>query len=505
MTVDFTIAGTEHSFRVVGSSDGIGAQEKKRLRLHILSTLPQGYVPFHAVLLERQGRGTLIVGVSGSGKTTLAKALCAKSGNIVAHDMVVVWQSGTQIYAGDLNFKESNLGKVALPIDEVIFLSPSDPRDFFSPSKKEMCSLYCASLPSLGDSLLVKFTNEDLFLKLIEKSMVLGNRQSVERWEGAFVHKNQKFSRIRVGIIGMGTIGQEVANLLMLFPQMESLHVYSPDAHKLAGLVLDLQSVGIHAVYRHSTIAEILSHSDLVICTFGLKTVCIPYDNGEERMKKFFDHGAILWDISRVIRQAQFKGTMLMVTNPVDSLAWALHRFSNSDDHGALDWRGLYDQQIMGVGLGLDFARLMSITQEKIEVVGEHTDEVIMARSHDGVLIPFEHADIRSALVSYSSRIREHVPRTKFGPAHEIMRVIRSMCGDDVSIMRVSCMDHTGIFLGDVFERRGNIMRRFYDVSSSLEYIREKQRMRQRSYHDDLLSQFFSTSSDRLKVNSILS
>lgn len=488
MDINFTIAGSEHSFKFSVSVGAIGIQQKKELRLCIASALPRGLVPFHAALLRRHGRGILIVGASGAGKTTLAEALCSKEGSIVARDMVVAWRDGSRICAGDLNFREENAHKTALPIDEVIFLSPSDPRDFFNPNLKEARSLYSASLPSFERTQVAAYTHEDVFSDLVHKSVVLGNRQSVQRWQAAFVHKDKKFSRIRVGIIGLGAIGQEVANLLMSFSHMESLHVYSPDAHKLAGVILDLQSVGAQAIYHHSTVAELVSQCDILVCSFGLRTVRAPYHNGGERMSKFLDHGDIVWNISRAIREERFRGVVLMVTNPIDSLALALYRFSNSDDKGALDWNGLYNQQVLGIGLGLDFARLTTITHEKFEVVGEHSDGVILCQLHGNTLVPVESMGIQTNLASFSSRIRQHILRTKFGPAHEIMRVVQSICCDGSSIMRVSFMDHTGIFFGDIFERRDNGMRRCYNSSSLLEHALEKQRTRQRRYYADLLS-----------------
>lgn len=461
MQITFTIAGRKEKFNFSHPCDSLSSSEKKSYRLKILEKLDKKMIPFHAVLVKKEDIGYLVVGGTGSGKSTLAQGLLTKGFTIVANDMVICWQKKGKIYGSDLNLKDLNTKSPTL-ISGVFFLT-DDKRDCFIPNEVEVKKSYLESLVPLRRNVLNKFLKSELFSKIMDTKIIFfGNRAEPERWVKMFLHCLEQKSIQSVGILGMGVIGKNLSNLLVGETWLKKLNIFSKNINELKGEVLDLQSVNNEVeITACSSNNELITSSDvLVVCfkneiTTGRKTK-------NERFKHLFDNLFTLWDVSRDLRKHKFAGKVILITNPVDILSWALYIFSNMNDKKKMDWQGVFSNQIFGMGLGLDYARLQVIDNKKNEFVGEHGDNIILSKVNGKKLEFLKNNFIYKFVTSYSSNIRKKTERTKYGPVHEILRILRVLSIGS-GVLRISSLNESGLFFGDIFSYHNGLLKIVYN------------------------------------------
>jgi len=461
MQLTFTIAGRNEKFNFSHPCDSLSSAEKKSYRLKILEKLDKNLIPFHAVLIKKECFGYLVVGGSGSGKSTLAQGLLTKGFAIVANDMVICWQKKGKIYGSDLNLKELNTKSPTLILG--VFFLTDDKRDCFIPSESQIKINYLESLVPLKKNVLNKFLQSKLFSKILNNKIIfLGNRVEPARWVKIFLQCLEQESIKSVGLLGMGVIGKNLSNLLVGEPWLKQLNIFSRNTSELAGEVLDLQSANNEVeITACSSNDELITLSSvLVICFKGERKIGVKTKN--ERFKHLFDNLSTLWDISRDLRKHNFAGKIIVITNPVDILSWALFIFSNMNNKKKMDWHGLFSNQIFGVGLGLDYTRLQIIANKKNEFVGEHGDNIILSKVSGKKLAFLKNNYIYKFVTSYSSNIRKNTERTKYGPAHEILRILRVLAKGS-GVLRISSLNDRGSFSGDIFSYCNGLLKIIYN------------------------------------------
>lgn len=474
--ITFTVPGTKLIYRFSHPVNIVTSQEKKNYRLSIASQLPTGFMPMHACLITNGKQTIAITGESSSGKSTLAESFRHKGFHVAANDFIVVWQERDHVFASDLNYKEENRKKKPLRIDVCILLSPYDPRDIFSYSTPDLKKYYKKTLFPLASKVAHTYTQIDLFQKLFTDHIVLGNRLSIERWEKAInrlVFSKSSFSNI--GIVGVGTIGQDLANLLLTKNWVQRLHLYSKSFNKLLCVAKDFKSANASiGVYCHHNLKKVFEHSHIVVLSFNTTQESITPETKhlDERKRKMFAHAKVIWDITRVIRETNFSGHILVVTNPVDILSWCLLSFSNMDDSGITDWQGLCSSQVYGIGLGLDYERLKVISSQQMELVGEHGENIFLAKLEKGLLSAFNDDKVIKEVKQYSNKIRKFTSRTRFGPTHEILRVIEELHSPSTNVNRLSALNADGFFLGNALSfNKYRLPKKLYRFSKELTEI----------------------------------
>jgi len=448
---------------------------KKILRHKAIKNLPFGFVPFHGTVVFNQNHSFLISGASDSGKTILAKTLEKYGYRCLAHDFVITWLNQNNLFAGDFNYVENNIGKTSLKIDKIILLIPEDKRDCFQLNKGEFKKFYFKSLLPSKPDFLKKFFAEGVVRFVLENHFALGNRQNVERWEKTVlgILDKKKEKNIRMGIIGLGTVGQEVTSILLLNKSLKCFNIFSPNQNKLGSVLLDLKSCTSNAkINQFSSPDEIFENSDFIIICFRVleenldKTQFVFKD---ERVKRIYPHAKVVWELSRIIRKSCFGGKIFVVTNPVDMISWLFYWLSNLNDEFLLDWNGLLSDQVYGIGLGLDYLRLLTVSKKSVECLGEHGEGLFLARKMGQKLILKKDKGTLDLVKTYSNRVRQYTDRTKFGPAHEIARVIdcfeKENCQDPI---RISALDKKGVFYGNIFKLKDEPVS-FYEYSSEIE------------------------------------
>lgn len=148
-------------------------------------------------------------------------------------------------------------------------------------------------------------------------------------------------------------------------------------------------------------------------------------------------------------KKKKFQGKVLVITNPIDLMAWCLYYFSQLGDSGNLDWQGIFSPQIFGVGPGLDYRRLqVSFPHTRLDIAGQHGNLLVLTQlSQHGSLIKVNRPRILNKVLNFSQAIRAGVSRTRFGPAHESLSIISSLNSDQLKEVRVSTLTPNKVFL----------------------------------------------------------
>ena len=466
----FSIAGTKTQFEAKTDSRTVMGQEKKRHRLAMSEKFPEKYIPLHAVLLKNKDCGILISGPSGSGKSVIAQELTKVGFKILANDFVACWVKSNKIFAGDLNYLDLNKSKEAVKINHLVCLDTFDRRDRFISLLSEFKFFYQHSLDGVDIGKVYDFTRKPVFKKLYKIHFFIGNRQNIKRSTTSLLQIIEKnISYKKVGIVGLGTIGQALSNLIVNEEWLSELHLYTKTYNKLLGLKMDLESTGSKTrIIIHKSLGKIIQDVDLLVLCFNIKDESTS-NIGGERLRKIFPHALYVKKIATFIRQANFKGKVLMVTNPVDLLSWALYSFSNLSSK-KFDWKGIFSDQIFGIGLGLDYQRLKILENKSagdLEILGEHGEHQFLAKKYGNHLKFHSDVKVLRKVKNYSPNIRKHIERTVFGPSHEIVNVLRALVYSK-DIARISTMMKDGNFVGNIVNIKNGVVADKYKFNNKI-------------------------------------
>jgi len=176
----------------------------------------------------------------------------------------------------------------------------------------------------------------------------------------------------RIGIVGTGGVGENVALALLLFGTAGEVILNDVKADDAEGEAMDLRQGSPFypaARVRAGAVEEMLA------CDAGVVPAGIGRAPGQARLELLATNAGIVAGIGRRLRGA--RGVVVVVTNPVDVMTLALVRAS-----------GLPPERVIGTGTMLDTARLRHILGRELEldprsvhgqVVGEHgASEVIL-------------------------------------------------------------------------------------------------------------------------------
>lgn len=485
----FTIAGRKKKFISISPSTVLDAQEKKRLRWEIASELDRDKLPLHACLVVKNSKGILICGESGSGKSTLANFFKTQGYSVEANDFIVAWEKSGKLLAGALDLLEKNLARKYLEINRCYFLKPTDSRDVFRLNKFEFRGFYSVIMQPWQKKISDKFIHNNAFDLVWSRHVCLGNRQTEPRWQNAIktTFKKQKFCKI--GIIGLGVIGQDVTNLLVDNPNIEKLNLYSRNIKRVKAIALDLKSARPKlkiATYRNYE--QCIKNSDVLIFSFRSESAAKKL-KVQERYGRMSAHIEIVWEYARVIRKAKFKGIILFVSNPVDILGWLIYLFSNINSKREYDWGGLFSNQVYGIGLGLDHSRFEAVSnKEGIEIIGEHGENKWLSIKQGAKLVFYENSKILNKVNFYSNIIRKSTDRVRFGPAHEVSRIVKNILSGRNASLRLSTVSSSGGFWGQVINLNQGIPMQKYSIDLKLrkllqEFEKQERKILSKSGH----------------------
>jgi L-lactate dehydrogenase len=252
----------------------------------------------------------------------------------------------------------------------------------------------------------------------------------------------------RVALIGTGFVGSSYAFALLNQGVTEELVLIDINKEKSEGDAMDLNH-GLPFAPSRTKIwfgdYSDCKDADLVVLTAGANQ-----KPGETRLDLVEKNTAIFKGIVGSIMSSGFDGIILVATNPVDILTYAVWKFS-----------GLPKERVIGSGTILDTARFRYLLGEYFDVdtrnvhayiIGEHGDTELPVYSHADIAgtsisewtknkVGFNHSDLNDIFLNVRDAAYHIINRkgaTYYGIAMGLVRVTKAILGNENSVLTVS-------------------------------------------------------------------
>jgi L-lactate dehydrogenase len=254
----------------------------------------------------------------------------------------------------------------------------------------------------------------------------------------------------KISIIGAGSIGATTAFALLQKGIAREIVINDINQEKALGEVLDLIHGSSLCKPCNVTLGTIedTKDSDIVIITAGLNQ-----KPGETRLDLVDKNYAIFKDFIPKIAKVSPNAILLVVSNPVDVLAYMTYKLS-----------GFPKERVIGSGTVLDTARLRSLLGKYFEIDGRTVDGFVMGEHGDSEFVPWSSLRIGTIPVkSFSEQnsiewdketekvIAEDVKNcayevikrkgaTAFAVAVALVRIVEAIIRDEKTILTVSTL-----------------------------------------------------------------
>lgn len=261
----------------------------------------------------------------------------------------------------------------------------------------------------------------------------------------------------KISIIGAGSIGATTAFALLQKGIAREIVINDINQEKALGEVMDLMHGSSLCKPCNVTLGTIedTKDSDVVIITAGLNQ-----KPGETRLELVDKNYGIFKDFIPKIAKASPNAILLVVSNPVDILAYMTYKLS-----------GFPKERVIGSGTVLDTARLRSLLGKYFEIDGRTIDGFVMGEHGDSEFVPWSSLRVGTIPVkSFSEQnsiewdcetekvIAEDVKNcayevinrkgaTAFAVAVALVRIVEALLRDEKTILTVSTLlnDYCGV------------------------------------------------------------
>jgi malate dehydrogenase len=190
-----------------------------------------------------------------------------------------------------------------------------------------------------------------------------------------------------IGIVGAGKVGSEVANKIM-HNRLGDCILFDTSIGLAQARALDLS----HSASVSDTHVKIIacdSFSELKRCNVIVVTAGVPRKEGMSRDDLFNVNLAVIREVAENIRRYAADAIVIMVTNPLDTMSYALWRMS-----------GLPSNHIIGMAGELDGARFKHYISTEANIDPGDVETLVLG-SHGDLMIPLvSHTYIRSTPLS---------------------------------------------------------------------------------------------------------
>lgn len=200
----------------------------------------------------------------------------------------------------------------------------------------------------------------------------------------------------RINIAGLGDVGGNLAaGLRLMSPESVScigLYDTIPERIKRwkyeAGQTLSA-SITDNLLEVRSLEEKELFDCDMFVFCVSVGVPEVGKEPEDVRIAQFEGNARILKDYSKLAREANYKGLFIVMSDPVDLLCNIAYNFSNMDENGVMDFRGLAPEQVRGYGLGVMHGRAAYFAEEfgakqyltEGRCFGPHGEGVVVADS----------------------------------------------------------------------------------------------------------------------------
>jgi len=221
--------------------------------------------------------------------------------------------------------------------------------------------------------------------------------------------------REKVAIIGAGNVGATVAQLIAM-QGLADVVLYDIVEGMPQGKALDLlQATAVWAVdvsIKGTNSLSEIKDASIVVITAGLARK--PGMSRDDLLEK---NAKIVSEVSMAIAKYCSEAKVIVVTNPMDAMAWLCWRVS-----------GLSYKRVMGMGGVLDSARLRTFVAEKLNISVQDTEAMVLG-GHGDQMVPMpEFTTVRGVPITHllsTKDIEEIVERTRYGGG-EIVKLLKT-------------------------------------------------------------------------------
>lgn len=252
----------------------------------------------------------------------------------------------------------------------------------------------------------------------------------------------------KIGIVGLGNVGASIAYTLALSKLFNEIVLVDSNVDKAEGEALDI-SHGLPFLRPMKIVSG--SYDDIIDAKIIIITAGAAQKEGETRLDLVNKNVAIFKSIIPEIKNRNYKGILLIVSNPVDILTYVSIKLSSFPK-----------ERVIGSGTVLDSARLKYKLGEHLNVdsrsihafiVGEHGDsEIVLWSSANVSGIPlhkfcelrgffdhdYETSKIASDVKNSAYEIINKKRATYYGIALSTKRIVEAIINDEKAILPIS-------------------------------------------------------------------
>lgn len=189
----------------------------------------------------------------------------------------------------------------------------------------------------------------------------------------------------KVTIIGAGSVGATIAYTVALQGQASEILMIDINNAKAEGEAMDIRQGSPYFSPVKITSGDYSDavESDVVIITSG-----IPRKAGQSRLELAQTNVNVMKDIAQKITKYAPNAIYIIVSNPVDVMTYAFHKFS-----------GVPENRIIGSGTTLDTARLRSRIGELYNVAQKNVHAYVFGEHGDSSFVTWSLANISNVPV----------------------------------------------------------------------------------------------------------
>jgi len=257
-----------------------------------------------------------------------------------------------------------------------------------------------------------------------------------------FTERNFEEEIMKVGIIGIGSVGSSIAHGLTLREHVSEVVLLDLNSERVDAESIDIShgtSYFSSTTVRRGTYRD-MKQMDVIVITAGA-----PQKPGQTRLDLVKVNAEIYKDIfSKLKPQLHKESLLIIVSNPVDVMTMVAKKLS-----------GLKSNQVIGTGTMLDTARLKDVLSKhtgisagSIEgyVLGEHGDSEIVAWSCMHIGGATEDCASKQIGCACTPTLKKEMAivnkkgATWFGISSCVVRLIEAISKDEKNILPLSVM-----------------------------------------------------------------
>lgn len=228
---------------------------------------------------------------------------------------------------------------------------------------------------------------------------------------------------MKVGIIGAGNIGSNIASLLISQDLASEILLIDINEKLALGKMLDLSTLSV-ILDKNIKINSTLDYSKLKDFDIVVITAGITRKEGQSREELAKINASIVGETSKKIAEFSPNAIIVIVTNPLDLMVYACYKNSSFNKNKIIGMAGELDS----ARAKLNLAKLKNISpiNAKINVFGMHNDEMIIQTSQD--LTKDEFQTVKDGTINAGANITKLLGTSAYyAPAAAVVKMIKAI------------------------------------------------------------------------------